>query len=54
MTAGRIWVRLAMIFIVGFGVGRAQAQDYVRDSEPKLISYEELVQLSVNQELPRA
>jgi len=53
MTAGRIWVRLAMIFIVGFGVGRAQAQDYVRDSEPKLISYEELVQLSVNQELPR-
>ena len=53
MTAGRIWVRLAMIFIVGFGVGRAQAQDYVRDSEPKLLSYEELVQLSVNQELPR-
>jgi endonuclease/exonuclease/phosphatase family metal-dependent hydrolase len=53
MTAGRIWVRLAMIFMVGFGVGRAQAQDYVRDSEPKLLSYEELVQLSVNQELPQ-
>jgi endonuclease/exonuclease/phosphatase family metal-dependent hydrolase len=51
MTAGRIWVRLAVIFVLGFGVGRAQAQDYVRDSEPKLLSYEELVQLSVNQEL---
>jgi endonuclease/exonuclease/phosphatase family metal-dependent hydrolase len=28
------------------------AQEYVRDSEPKLFSYDELVQLSLNQEMP--
>lgn len=30
------------------------AQEYVRDSEPKLFSYDELVQLSLDEEMPAA
>lgn len=43
-------------FFVAIVVGLAwtsslPAQDYVRDSEPKLLSYDELVQLSLDQEM---
>ena len=31
-----------------------QAQDYVRYSQPKLFSYDELVQLSLNQEMTQS
>jgi endonuclease/exonuclease/phosphatase family metal-dependent hydrolase len=46
------WMRL----FLGLGVtltmtSSLRSQDYVKDSEPKLFSYDELVQLSLNQEL---
>ena len=46
------WIRL-LLFIGATlaGASYSRAQDYVRDSEPKLFSYDELVQLSLDQPL---
>ena len=52
MSVTRITIRLlfGMIAIL-ITVPTLQAQDYVRNSQPKLFSYDELVQLSLNQEM---
>jgi len=52
-TAGWvIFVRLLISISVGsIGATTLPAQEYVRDSEPKLFSYDELVQLSLDQEM---
>jgi endonuclease/exonuclease/phosphatase family metal-dependent hydrolase len=52
-TAGRItFVHLLIAIALGmFGATALPAQDYVRHSEPKLFSYDELVQLSLDQEM---
>ena len=52
MSVTRIGIRLlfGMIAIL-ITVPTLQAQDYVRNSQPKLFSYDELVQLSLNQEM---
>ena len=52
MSVTRIGIRLlfGMIAIL-ITVATLQAQDYVRNSQPKLFSYDELVQLSLNQEM---
>lgn len=42
---------LILVAICLFGTTRVQAQHYVRDSGPQLLSYDELVQLSVDQRL---
>ena len=41
---------LILVAICLFGATRVQAQNYVRDSGPELLSYDELVQLSVDQQ----
>ena len=48
MTCVRLLIALAAAWYV---VSASRAQEYVRDSEPKLFSYDELVQLSLDQEL---
>lgn len=52
-TAGRVtFVHLLIAITVGsMGATALRAQDYARDSEPKLFSYDELVQLSLDQEM---
>jgi hypothetical protein len=52
-TAGRItFVHLLIAIALGLlGATALPAQDYVRHSEPKLFSYDELVQLSLDQEM---
>ena len=46
------WIRLLLFIGITLAVASyASAQDYVRDSEPKLFSYDELVQLSLDQPL---
>jgi len=46
------WIRLLLwIGTALAAVSYSSAQDYVRDSEPKLFSYDELVQLSLDQPL---
>jgi endonuclease/exonuclease/phosphatase family metal-dependent hydrolase len=46
------WIQLfSLITVTLFGATSMRAQDYARDSEPKLFSYEELVQLSLDQPL---
>jgi endonuclease/exonuclease/phosphatase family metal-dependent hydrolase len=47
----RVWVQLLLVLVTAVIAASAHAQEYVRDSEPKLMSYDELVQLSQNQEL---
>lgn len=47
----RVWVQLLLVLVTAAIAASAHAQEYVRDSEPKLMSYDELVQLSQNQEL---
>jgi endonuclease/exonuclease/phosphatase family metal-dependent hydrolase len=42
---------LIVIALGLIGASPLRAQDYVRDSEPKLFSYDELVQLSLDQEM---
>jgi len=42
---------LIAIPIGSIGATALSAQEYVRESEPKLFSYDELVQLSLDQEL---
>ena len=42
---------LIAITVGSIGATAFRAQDYARDSEPKLFSYDELVQLSLNQEM---
>jgi endonuclease/exonuclease/phosphatase family metal-dependent hydrolase len=53
MSVTRMGIRhlFGMIAIL-ITVATLQAQDYVRNSQPKLFSYDELVQLSLNQEMP--
>jgi endonuclease/exonuclease/phosphatase family metal-dependent hydrolase len=48
---GKIGFWLVGLAAILSGSAIAQAQDYIRDSEPKMFSYDELVQLSLNQEL---
>ena len=48
MTCVRLLIALAAAWFV---VSASRAQEYVRDAEPKLFSYDELVQLSLDQEL---
>jgi hypothetical protein len=52
MSVTRMRMRLffGMIAIL-INVAALQAQDYVRNAQPKLFSYDELVQLSLNQEM---
>jgi len=52
-TAGRItFVHFLIGIALGlFGATALSAQDYVRHSEPKFFSYDELVQLSLDQEM---
>jgi len=52
-TVGRItFVHLLIVIALGlFGATALRAQDYVRHSEPKLFSYDELVLLSLDQEM---
>jgi endonuclease/exonuclease/phosphatase family metal-dependent hydrolase len=52
-TAGRVtFIHLLIAIAFGlFGAIELSAQDYVRHSEPKLFSYDELVQLSLDQEM---
>jgi hypothetical protein len=52
-TAGRVtFVYLLIAIAVGLiGATALPAQEYVRDSEPKFLSYDELVQLSLDQEM---
>jgi hypothetical protein len=52
-TAGRKASLCILIAMVGSLVGALllRAQDYERDSEPKLFSYDELVQLSLDRQL---
>src|ERR1700676_1067658 len=46
------WIRLLLFIGATLAVASySRAQDYVRDSEPKLFSYDELVQLSLDQPL---
>ena len=52
ISGAGIWI---LVFL-GLGAallaaGHAQAQEYVRDSQPKLFSYDELVQLSLDKEM---
>jgi len=45
---------ICALILIGYaliGASSSKAQDYVRDSEPKLFSYDELVQLSLDQPL---
>jgi hypothetical protein len=52
MTAGRIQVCLLLGLAVSLvGTQRVHAQEYVRNSVPEMFSYDELVQLSTDQEL---
>ena len=47
------FVRLLIaIALASLAAAASPAQDYVRDSAPKLLSYDELVQLSLDQEMP--
>jgi endonuclease/exonuclease/phosphatase family metal-dependent hydrolase len=48
---GKIGFWLVGLAAILSGSAIARAQDYIRDSEPKMFSYDELVQLSLNQEL---
>jgi endonuclease/exonuclease/phosphatase family metal-dependent hydrolase len=48
MTCLRILIGIAVVWVFASAL---PAQEYVRDSEPKLFSYDELVQLSVDQEM---
>ncbi len=49
---GKLVAHLAIAFaLIWIGATALPAQEYVRDSEPKLFSYDELVQLSLDQEL---
>jgi endonuclease/exonuclease/phosphatase family metal-dependent hydrolase len=51
VKAGR-WIRLLLAMSATLlGTSVLRAQNYVRDSEPKLFSYDELVQLSLDQEM---
>jgi endonuclease/exonuclease/phosphatase family metal-dependent hydrolase len=51
LRTGR-WIRLLLAVCANLAVASSlRSQDYVRDSEPKLFSYDELVQLSLDQEL---
>ena len=43
---------LIAIALASLAAAASPAQDYVRDSAPKLLSYDELVQLSLDQEMP--
>jgi len=43
---------LIAIALASLAADASPAQDYVRDSAPKLLSYDELVQLSLDQEMP--
>lgn len=54
MPVTRVGVRLlfGMIAILITAETTLGAQDYVRNSQPTLFSYDELVQLSLNQEMP--
>jgi endonuclease/exonuclease/phosphatase family metal-dependent hydrolase len=46
------WIRLLLAISATLpGTSSLRAQEYVRDSEPKLFSYDELVQLSLDQEM---
>jgi endonuclease/exonuclease/phosphatase family metal-dependent hydrolase len=52
MSTTRLWIRLLFCMIaILITVETLPAQDYVRNSQPKLFSYDELVQLSLNQEM---
>jgi hypothetical protein len=42
---------LITVVLASIGATPLRAQEYVRDSEPKLFSYDELVQLSLDQEV---
>jgi hypothetical protein len=47
-------VTLRLVIAIAFGllwVSPSSAKDYVRDSEPKLLSYDELVQLGLHQQM---
>jgi hypothetical protein len=45
-----VYILIATI-LDSIGATTLLAQDYVRDSQPKLFSYDELVQLSLDQEM---
>jgi hypothetical protein len=48
----RTWVRLFVaVYPILAGVASLSGQDYVKDSRPKLFSYDELVQLGSGQDL---
>jgi endonuclease/exonuclease/phosphatase family metal-dependent hydrolase len=51
MSVTRMGVRLLVGMIATLVTATLQAQDYVRNSQPTLFSYDELVQLSLNQEM---
>jgi endonuclease/exonuclease/phosphatase family metal-dependent hydrolase len=52
VSAPVIFLRFLMAIAVAWiGASASPAQQYVRDSEPKLFSYDELVQLSLDQEM---
>jgi endonuclease/exonuclease/phosphatase family metal-dependent hydrolase len=52
MPSCTAFVRFLIAIALGsIGATALTAQEYVRDSEPKLLSYDELVQLSLDQEL---
>ncbi len=52
-TASRVTLfNFLLAFVLGsIGAAALPAQEYVRDSEPKLFSYDELLQLSLDQEM---
>src|ERR1700751_2515878 len=50
----RRWIYLLLLGGALIGVSSVKAQDYVRDSRPGLFSYDELVQLRLNQPLTPA
>ena len=50
MSAAK-WIRVLITGAALFGASLLIAQDYVRDSEPRLFTYDELVQLSLDQPL---
>jgi endonuclease/exonuclease/phosphatase family metal-dependent hydrolase len=45
------WIQISIISAAVLGATLLRAQEYVRDSEPKLLSYDELVQLSLDKPL---
>ncbi len=49
VTSVRLLIAIAL---ASLAAAASPAQDYVRDSAPKLLSYDELVQLSLDQEMP--